>query len=48
MGVLNSQLNDTVPNITADGETLFFTSDRAGGFGRSDLYMTTRRKHGRH
>lgn len=48
MGVLNSQLNDTVPNISADGETLLFTSDRAGGFGRSDLYMTTRTKHGRH
>ena len=47
MGVLNSQLNDTVPNISEDGETLFFASDRAGGFGRSDLYMTTRTKQGR-
>jgi hypothetical protein len=47
MGVLNSQLNDTAPNISADGETLFFTSDRAGGAGRSDLYMTTRSKHER-
>jgi hypothetical protein len=48
MSVLNSQLNDTVPNISADGETLFFTSDRPGGFGLSDIYMTTRSKHGRH
>jgi Tol biopolymer transport system component len=46
LGVLNSQLNDTVPDISADGETLFFTPDRAGSFGRSDLYMTTRSKRG--
>ena len=47
MEILNSEVNDTVPNISADGETLYFTSDRAGS-GRSDLYMTKRTKHGRH
>lgn len=39
---LNSQLNDTTPVISWDGDTMFFTSDRSGGFGLSDIYMTTR------
>ena len=41
---VNSQSNDTVPNLTSDGETMLFTSDRPGGFGLSDIYLTTRTK----
>jgi sugar lactone lactonase YvrE len=31
--------------ISPDGETLFFTSTRDGGFGSNDIYVTTRTKH---
>jgi hypothetical protein len=34
--------SDSNPHVTADGRTLFFTSDRAGGFGKHDLYVSTR------
>jgi hypothetical protein len=44
LGAVNSQSNDTVPALSSDGETLFFASDRPG-FGSTDIYMTTRRKH---
>ena len=30
--------------LSSDGETLFFASDRPGGFGATDLYVTTRSK----
>ena len=30
--------------LSSDGKTLFFSSDRPGGFGGLDLYMTTRTK----
>ncbi len=43
MGALvNSNLADKSPNLSADGLVLVFHSDRAGGFGRNDLYMSTR------
>ncbi len=29
------------PSITADGKTLFFTSDMSGGYGKTDIYSTT-------
>jgi OOP family OmpA-OmpF porin len=45
--VVNSAAIDFLGAISPDGETLFFTSTRDGGFGSSDIYMTTRRKHGR-
>lgn len=34
---------DNQPHLTRDGQTLLFTSDRAGGFGLNDLWMATRR-----
>jgi len=39
---INSSATDQQPYIGSDGETLFFSSDRDGGFGARDLYVTTR------
>lgn len=36
--VINSQNWDSQPFFSADGGTLFFSSDRKGGFGGKDLY----------
>jgi Tol biopolymer transport system component len=40
--VVNSSAGDARPSISADGLTLFFHSQRSGGFGSGDLWMTTR------
>jgi hypothetical protein len=45
--VVNSVANDFHPFISSDGHTLYFASDRPGGLGLSDLYMTTRSKGGK-
>jgi hypothetical protein len=45
--IVNSAATDFLGAISPDGETLFFTSTRDGGFGANDIYMTTRRKFGR-
>jgi Tol biopolymer transport system component len=45
--VVNSAAIDFLGSISPDGETLFFTSTRDGGFGSNDIYMTTRTKHRR-
>ncbi|MEO1451424.1 MAG: hypothetical protein AAFV07_17970, partial [Bacteroidota bacterium] len=37
---VNSRSWDSQPNITPDGRTLFFASNRKGGFGGTDLYYT--------
>ncbi|MEM0999026.1 MAG: OmpA family protein [Bacteroidota bacterium] len=39
---VNSSAWDSHPNVTPDGNTIFFTSNRKGGFGMSDIYMTQR------
>jgi len=39
---VNHERLDGNPNISADGLTLFFASDRPGGYGSQDLWMTTR------
>jgi Tol biopolymer transport system component len=41
---VNSTAEDLMPNIAADRESLFFTSNREGGSGGFDLYVTTRTK----
>jgi hypothetical protein len=39
---INSPRNDTDPDISRDGLTLFFASHRSGGKGGTDLWMTQR------
>jgi len=39
---VNSSAWDLATNIPADGLTLYFTSDRPGGYGGADLWVTTR------
>ncbi|MEO1807027.1 MAG: OmpA family protein [Bacteroidota bacterium] len=36
---INSKAWDSQPNISADGEYLFFVSNRNGGFGGTDIYV---------
>jgi hypothetical protein len=40
--VVNSTANNGSPALSRDGTTLYFNSDRPGGFGANDLYVTTR------
>jgi hypothetical protein len=42
LAVLNSPAFDLQPSLSRDGRTLVFTSNRAGGFGRQDIWMSTR------
>jgi hypothetical protein len=42
--VVNSTAFDGAPALSWDGQTLIFFSQRPGGFGASDLYMSTREK----
>ncbi|MCP4453253.1 MAG: hypothetical protein GY809_17470 [Planctomycetes bacterium] len=39
---INTEHDDEVPCLSADGLTLYFSSTRPGGHGESDLYMSTR------
>ncbi|MFL5500855.1 MAG: hypothetical protein ACJ79Q_06430 [Gemmatimonadaceae bacterium] len=39
---INTANGDMQPSLTANGRTLIFTSDRAGGSGGFDLWMSTR------
>jgi len=39
---VNSPLIDSCPSISADGLSLFFMSDRTGGQGEFDIWMTSR------
>ena len=39
---VNSSANDMGASISSDGLTLFFQSFRAGGFGKEDIYVSTR------
>jgi outer membrane protein OmpA-like peptidoglycan-associated protein len=41
-GVVNSEANEISPFIAADGKSLYFASDRTGGFGGYDIYLTRR------
>jgi hypothetical protein len=39
---LNTSSQDSAPSISADGLSLYFSSNRAGGYGAGDLYVATR------
>ncbi len=39
---INSYARDMDPCISADGLTLYFNSDRSGGYGEMDIFMATR------
>lgn len=39
--LVNSEYWDSQPTLTADGMTLFFVSNRPGGFGGTDIWTTT-------
>ena len=43
-GVVNTAFGDQQPYVASDRQTLFFASDRPGGFGGLDLYVTVRLK----
>lgn len=44
LAVLNTTANDYTPYLSSDGGEIYFASDRAGGLGLGDLYMSTRSK----
>jgi outer membrane protein OmpA-like peptidoglycan-associated protein/tetratricopeptide (TPR) repeat protein len=44
---VNSSSWESQPTLSPDGRTLFFVSDRPGGMGERDIYMTTRDEDGR-
>lgn len=39
---INSPLSEDTPFLAADGKTLYFSSDRLGGMGSHDIYITRR------
>lgn len=45
--VVNSTAWDSHPSLSHTGDTLFFASDRLGGFGLSDIYFTVKGKDGK-
>lgn len=40
---VNSSANDAAPNLSADGHYLFLTSNRPGGLGSNDIWVSWRR-----
>ncbi|MEL6671577.1 MAG: OmpA family protein [Bacteroidota bacterium] len=44
---VNSLSWDSQPNVTPDGQVLFFASNRKGGFGGTDIYMTEKDENGK-
>src|SRR5262245_48718825 len=43
---LSSTANETTPEITGDGLTIYFASDRVGTLGGEDIWIATRRARG--
>ncbi len=44
--LVNSDAWDAAPSLSNDGTVLYFSSDRAGGKGGTDMYMTRRTREG--
>jgi len=44
---VNSSSNETGASLSKDGNTLFFASDRSGGFGRFDIYQSRKNAGGK-
>ncbi|MEZ5071852.1 MAG: tetratricopeptide repeat protein [Bacteroidales bacterium] len=45
-GLINSKSNETHASLTPDGERIYFTSDRRGGQGGTDIWYSDRRADG--
>ncbi len=45
-GINNPTTWETMPSISSDGNTLYFVSDRPGGFGYGDIWMSSRNPDG--
>ncbi len=45
--VINSEAWESAPSLSADKRDLYFASNRAGGYGGSDIYVTRRLPNGR-
>ena len=43
---VNSSSWDSQPTLSPEGDTLYFASDRLGGFGLSDIWFTYKKKNG--
>jgi outer membrane protein OmpA-like peptidoglycan-associated protein/Tol biopolymer transport system component len=43
---INSEKFESQPSLSADGMTLYFTSNRAGGFGKADIWKSTKLENG--
>ena len=43
---INTSFAETTVSLTPDGQTLFFASNREGGFGGLDIWLTTKNKKG--
>lgn len=44
--LVNGKNWESTPSISADGSTLYFSSDRPGGYGGRDIWLCTRRRDG--
>ena len=46
-GTVNSDAWDSEPTLAADGRKIYFASDRKGGYGKFDLYVTKKNNDGK-
>ena len=43
---INTQWRETQPSFSSDGKSLYFVSNRPGGFGKHDIYVSTLKEDG--